>query len=131
MTVLVTGGGLVGSQVARLEIEAGRRPVIFDVAPQLAALEDALGGADGYDVVRGSVLAPLDIVDAVRRFDVSRIIHTAANPMLTAGAQTHPMPAIETNVMGAANVLEVARVMGLERSRALQFRCAVPEPRWG
>ena len=37
MSVLITGAGLVGSQVARLEQEAGRTPVIFDVAPRADA----------------------------------------------------------------------------------------------
>ena len=40
MSVLITGAGLVGSQIARLEQEAGRTPVLFDVAPRLDALAD-------------------------------------------------------------------------------------------
>ena len=33
MTTLIVGAGLVGAQVARILIEAGETPVLFDTAP--------------------------------------------------------------------------------------------------
>jgi nucleoside-diphosphate-sugar epimerase len=44
-----------------------------------------------------------------------KIVHTAANPLLTLGAQKEPYAAINLNIMGTVNVLEAARVTGLKR----------------
>ena len=41
--------------------------------------------------------------------------HTAANPLLTVGAQREPYAAINLNIMGTVNVLEAARITGLKR----------------
>ena len=92
VSVLVTGAGLVGSQLARLEQEAGRTPVLFDIAPNRRALADFIDLEDCV-VVRGDVLNPLDLVAAVRQYGVTRIAHTAAYPNLMAGelvAQPRP-----------------------------------------
>lgn len=108
MAVLIVGAGLVGSQVLRLEIERGERPVVVDSEPRFDAL------AEACDVSRARVLQ-LDIVDyedLLRIFkteEVTKVIHTAANPMLTRGAQENPREAIMTNVAGTANLLEAAR----------------------
>lgn len=111
---MITGGGLIGAQIARLEQQAGRHPVIFDVAPNRSALGEFLD-LDRCTVVRGDVLHPLDLVDAVSGNDVRRIIHTAAFGGLTVGSAAAPLTSTHVNVIGTANVLEVARVLGLER----------------
>jgi nucleoside-diphosphate-sugar epimerase len=61
------------------------------------------------------VLRPLSIVDVLRTHGITRIAHTAANPLLTLGAQKEPYAAINLNIMGTVNVLEAARVTGLRR----------------
>ena len=61
------------------------------------------------------MLRPLSIVDVVRTHGITRIAHTAANPLLTLGAQKEPYAAINLNIMGTVNVLEAARVTGLKR----------------
>ena len=114
MTILITGVGLVGSHVAQNLVSRGEKPVLMDVAPQ----EDALGevvGLDKVTLLKGSVLRPFDLTGAIREHDVTHIIHTVANPMLTLGAQHDPLPAIELNIMGTVNVLEAARVHKLDR----------------
>lgn len=40
MAVLVIGSGLVGSQIARLLVEAGERPTVRDLTPQPEAIRD-------------------------------------------------------------------------------------------
>ena len=125
MSVLITGAGLVGSQIARLEQEAGRTPVIFDVAPRAEALADFVD-LERCVVVRGDVTEPLDLVDAVRTNGVRRIMHLAAFGGLTPGSNAAPLTSTRVNVMGTANVLEVARLLELERvvlasSSALNF----------
>jgi nucleoside-diphosphate-sugar epimerase len=114
MSVLITGGGLVGSQIARLEQEAGRTPVIFDVAPRPDALADVVD-LDRCVVVRGDVCSPLDLIAAVTANGVRRIIHTAAFGGLTSGSNAAPLTSTIVNTMGTAYVLEAARILGLDR----------------
>jgi nucleoside-diphosphate-sugar epimerase len=114
MSVLITGAGLVGSQVARLEQEAGRTPVIFDVAPRADALSDFVD-LDRCVIVRGDVTSPLDLVGAVQANGVRRIVHCAAYGGLTPGSNAAPLSSTMVNVMGTAYVLETARVLGLDR----------------
>ena len=114
MAVLITGSGLVGSQIARLLVEAGERPTVLDLSPQMEALGEIVD-ADRLTVVQGDLLNPLDLVRAIRQFTITHIIHTAANPLLTVGAQRNPYPAIQVNVTGTVNVLEAARTCGIER----------------
>jgi nucleoside-diphosphate-sugar epimerase len=114
MTTLIVGAGLVGAQVARILIEKGERPVLFDYAPQAAAL------AEVFDLSRailetGDILRPLSLAATLRRHDITRIAHTAANPMLTLGAQQDPYAAINLNIMGTVNVFEAARAFGIKR----------------
>jgi nucleoside-diphosphate-sugar epimerase len=114
MTTLVTGAGLIGSQIARLLVEKGERPVLLDVAPQLNALAD-IAEVERLTVAQGDILTPLDLARAVREHGITRILHTAANPLLTVGAQQNPHAAIRVNILGTVNVLEVARAYGLGR----------------
>ena len=114
MTVLITGAGLVGSQVARLEQEAGRTPVIFDVAPRVEALADFVD-LDRCTIVRGDVTNPLDLVGAIEAHGVRRIAHCAALGGLTTGSNAAPLTSTLVNFMGSAYVLEAARVLKLDR----------------
>lgn len=114
MAVLVTGSGLVGSQVARLLVESGDRPVLLDLAPQLDAITDIVDPGR-VTLVQGDLLNALDLVRVLREQHISRIVHTAANPLLTVGAQRQPASAIQVNIMGTVNVLEAARAFGIER----------------
>ena len=114
MTTLVIGAGLVGSQIARELVGRGERPVLMDPAAQPAAIAEVVP-LDRVVLTEGSVLRPLDIARAVLGYGITRLIHTAANPLLTLGAQKDPVSAIELNIMGTVNVLEAARVLGLHR----------------
>jgi nucleoside-diphosphate-sugar epimerase len=114
MTTLVIGAGLVGAQVARILIEQGEAPVLFDTAPQTDAL------AEHFDPKRaalevGDILRPITLAGALQRHKITRIVHTAANPMLTLGAQRDPYAAINLNIMGTVNVIEAARAFGIKR----------------
>lgn len=114
MTILVVGAGLVGSQIARILVEKGERPVLMDRAPQPRALGQIVDLAK-LTLVEGDVLQPLSLAGILREHSVSRVVHMAANPMLTIGAQKDPIGSIELNIMGTANVLEAARVFRLKR----------------
>ena len=114
MAILITGAGLVGSQIARLELERGERPVLMDVVPQPAALAEIVD-VNKVGLVKGDVLNPLDLAKVIKEEEITRVIHTAANPMLTVGAQQSPYTAIRLNIVGTVNVLEAARIFELER----------------
>jgi nucleoside-diphosphate-sugar epimerase len=114
MTTLVIGSGLVGSQVARILAERGEKPVLMDCAAQTKAI-DQIVDLTKVTLVAGDVLRPLSIVDVLRTHAITRIVHTAANPLLTLGAQKEPYSAINLNIMGTVNVLEAARVTDIKR----------------
>ena len=114
MAVLIVGAGLVGSQVARILVERGERPILMDWAVQPQALGQIVD-LDKVALFEGDVLRPFMLEQAIRDYDVEEIIHLAANPSLTLGAERNPREAIELNIMGTTNVLEAARVHGLKR----------------
>ena len=114
MTTLVIGSGLIGSQVARILVERGEKPVLMDNAAQPQAIGQIVDLAK-VTLIAGDVLRPLSIVDALHTHGITKIAHTAANPLLTLGAQKEPYSAINLNIMGTVNVLEAARVTGLKR----------------
>ncbi len=114
MTTLVIGAGLVGSQVARILVDEGERPVLLDAAAQPQAIAQIVD-LDRVVLTEGDILRPLTIVKALRDHRITAVVHTAANPMLTLGAQRNPYAAIELNIMGTVNVLEAARTLGIGR----------------
>jgi UDP-glucose 4-epimerase len=97
-----------------LEQEAGRTPVIFDFAPRTDALADFVD-LDNCVIVRGDVTNPLDLVAAVTANNITRIVHTAAFGGLLVGSIANPLTSTMVNTMGTAHVLEVARILKLER----------------
>lgn len=114
MATLVIGAGLIGSQVARLLVEDGERPVLLDHAPQPSAIAQIVDLAK-VTMIPGNVLEPLSIINAINEHKITAIAHTAAYPLLTLGAQREPYAAINLNIMGTVNVLEAARVSSLRR----------------
>lgn len=114
MTTLVIGAGLVGSQVARILVEQGEKPVLMDYAAQPEAIAEIVD-LNKVTLRDGDVMRPLTLVNVMRAHGVKAIVHTAANPLLTLGAQRDPYAAINLNIMGTVNVLEAARSMGISR----------------
>ena len=114
MTTLVIGAGLIGSQVARILVERGEKPVLMDVAAQPKSIGEIVD-LGKVTLSQGDILRPLSIIDTLRTHAITRIAHTAANPLLTLGAQKEPYAAINLNIMGTVNVLEAARITALKR----------------
>ena len=114
MPVLIIGAGLVGSQIARILVEQGERPVVLDQRPQREPLGQIVD-LSKIDLVEGDILRPLTLSQAICNGKITAIVHTAAHPMLTLGAQRDPYAAIQLNIMGTVNVLDAARVHGVKR----------------
>ena len=91
MTTLIIGAGLVGSQIARILVEQGERPVLMDRAHQSCALGEIVD-LERVVLAPGDVLQPLELIRLLRQHAVDAIVHTAANPMLALGAQRDPYP---------------------------------------
>lgn len=106
MTTLITGGaGFIGSFVARLLIETGERPVLFDIAPIAGPLSEM----EGHFVYERGSLAHLPVLmDCVQRHAVTRIFHLGG--MLSLPSELNPWAAFDANVMGTYHVLETARI---------------------
>jgi nucleoside-diphosphate-sugar epimerase len=109
--ILVTGGlGMIGAQVCRALVEAGRRPVIYDAGADVALLGEA---AARCTLVRGGLDDLPRLLDAVRSCSPAAILHFAAR--VGADAERHPWSAIQTNLAGTAAVFECARLSGVPR----------------
>jgi len=106
VTILVTGAGVIGSLTAGLLINRGERVVIIDICRPKRLPEGVVFTA--CDVSDGAALA-----DVIRQYDVTRVVHTAA--MLSTGIRQDPLAGFRVNVMGSANVLDIARRMDLKR----------------
>ena len=114
MTTLIIGSGLVGSQIARILVEQGERPVLMDNAAQPASIGEIVD-SQRTTLIEGDILRPYTLSKAIVDHKITGIVHTAAHPMLTLGAQRDPYAAIQLNIMGTVNVLEAARVHGVKR----------------
>ena len=112
--ILITGGsGLVGANAARMLLDRGERPVLFDVA-----LNERLLRAVGVDpaeipVVRGDVADLPGIISALRDHKIGRVLHLAA--FLGEEVQRRPYGGVQLNLMGTVNMLEAARLEGVKR----------------
>lgn len=111
MTTMITGGtGLIGARIAHKLVGRGERPVLFDWAPALWRLEDI---KEEVDVVRGSVVNLHEVLNAIQKYKVSKIIHLAY--VMTLEANANPLAATQVNTVGAVNIYEAAKLLDLER----------------
>jgi threonine 3-dehydrogenase len=106
MATMITGGaGFIGSCLAKLLIDEGERPVLFDIAP----IQGPLTELDGRFIFERGSLAHLPVVmDCVERHAVDRIFHLGG--MLSLPSEQNPWGAFDANVVGTWNILEAARI---------------------
>jgi threonine 3-dehydrogenase len=106
MTTLITGGaGFIGSYVARLLIDAGERPVLFDISPVAGPLAELQGR---FVFEQGSVSHLPVLLDCLQRHAVTRIFHLGG--MLSLPSENNHCAAFDANVLGTYHVLEAARI---------------------
>ena len=115
-TIMITGGsGFLGTYVTRSLAERGDRVIIFDTvepAPVLAALTAPF--EQQIIFVRGQILDLAGLLRAVQQHKVERIFHAAAlyDPPYSLDEPAIPF---QVNVTGTINVLEAARLLGVQR----------------
>ena len=108
MTVMVTGGsGHIGAYVLNELIKKGETPLSFDIEAPPKELSDKT------KFFRGDVSSIRDLLEAIKKNKVNRIIHLAC--LLTASSQQDPVKAYHINIGGTLNILESARIMDVEK----------------
>jgi nucleoside-diphosphate-sugar epimerase len=114
MTYLVTGAtGFIGSYVTDQLLRDGHHVIALD--RQLAwAAPPAVPDGAALTLVQGDVTDFALIADLVQRHRVDRVIHLAAELHDRSAAQRGQC--IQSNVVGTYNVLEAARLFGVERT---------------
>jgi FlaA1/EpsC-like NDP-sugar epimerase len=113
-TVLITGAGSIGSEIARQVSQlAPARVVLLD--HDETHLHDAAALLD-VDVVQ--VLADIRdarvVLDTFHRYRPEVVFHAAAHkhvPLL----ESHPCEAVATNIVGTRNVVDASVAVGVER----------------
>ena len=111
MTTMITGGaGFIGSYLARLFIEEGDKPVLFDIAP----VQGPLTEMKGRFVFEHGTLSHLPVImDCVERHGIDRIFHLGG--MLSLPSENSPWDAFDANVVGTLNILESARIKKMKQ----------------
>jgi len=106
MTILITGGtGFLGSNLARMLIDDGERPVLFDVAPVQGMLRDM---GDAFDYVRGSLTHLPELINCLGKYRVEKVFHLGG--LLSLPSEENPWAAFETNIVGTYHILEACRI---------------------
>lgn len=114
MSILVTGGtGLIGSHIVRQLMEQGRDVVAFDRLPPPPKINALADVADRLKLEIGNVTDLANVLHVVKKHKVQGIIHCAS--MVASVANQYPVEALQVNIIGSANMLEAARIMGLGR----------------
>ena len=116
-SVLDTGGlGYVGRHLVRALTEQGHRVVSYN-------RDYAEGSPPGVELVQGELFDLPCMIEALRRFEVERIIHTAAmsHPDLSIDL---PITTFRANVEGTLHVFEAARMAGVRRVVNFSSECA-------
>lgn len=106
---------MLGLHVTRALAEQGERVVAYSTSGAPAYWELLLGDqSERVSFVAGDVLDVPSLRDAVERFEVTGIIHTAGLT-LESQARADPHRVFSVNVGGTANVLEAARLAKMRR----------------
>ena len=111
-TTLITGAGIIGCHTARLLVDRGESVVLLDWRPARAAIASIVNSPK-VAVVKGDVTDFDALLDLANKHGVRRVVHTAA--LLSTAIRQSPREGIHVNIMGTANVLELARRLKLAR----------------
>ena len=111
MVKLITGGtGYIGAELAHILAGRGEEVVLFDVAVTGYRIEDI---RDKVKVVRGDVSSWSEVANVVKDNRIKEIYHMGA--LLSLASESNPWASFNVNVIGTYNVLEAARLFGVEK----------------
>jgi nucleoside-diphosphate-sugar epimerase len=112
MNVLITGAGLIGTHLARRIVDAGDGAVLYDLVPNRDHIGNVVG-PDKAGVVAADIRDLPALIEALRKFDVDTLVHTAG--LIGKRVAENTYTGSTNNIVGTINVLEAARLMGLRR----------------
>ena len=119
MRILITGGaGFIGSHLAEKLLAVGREVVILDDFNDFYDPQIKRANIAGF--VKNVTLCHIDLREndsvrsVFRREKIDAIVHLAARAGVRPSIQ-HPRLYYDTNVIGTLNLLEAARMTGVER----------------
>jgi threonine 3-dehydrogenase len=111
MASLITGGsGLIGTELARLLVDAGEEVVLFSRTMKAGRI-DSIGKKIKW--IQGDLGIAAHVYNAVKENKITDIYHIGA--MLTLVSENDPQGSFQTNVVGTMNVLEAARLFGVKK----------------
>lgn len=115
-TIMITGGsGFLGTYVTRFLAERGDRVIVFDAVGPVPPLAALTAPYERQIVrVRGQILDLASVMRCVQRYQVERIFNAAAlyDPPYSL---EEPAITFQVNINGIINVLEAARLFGVQR----------------
>ncbi len=115
--IMVTGGfGFIGGYVTRALVDSGHRVVVLARSPSPTPEIEYLlrEHTDGFTSAVGSVEDLAQLQETFGRFRPKVVVHAASN-VEVAALYRNPLRALQTNVTGAVNVYEAARLTGVDR----------------
>lgn len=118
MATLVTGGvGFVGASIVRELASRGHQVVSYDVLTPDALMTHFLGDlSDRVEFVHGDILDPAGLDAVCQAHDIDRIVHAAVFTVNRTSLETdRSKDILDINLSGTANLLEVARRIGVAR----------------
>lgn len=111
MNILVTGGtGFIGAQVARILVQRGEKPVIFDISDRKILLK---GLEDKVTIVKGDLANYSHVFNVIKDYNIEVIYHLGS--MLSVPSDADPWSAFRVNAEGSFHVLEGARILGVKK----------------
>jgi threonine 3-dehydrogenase len=109
---LITGGmGLIGINIARDLLESGEEVILFDTRSELPVNAQDLVGR--VDILTGDISNWVHVVGAVKDSAADCIYHSAA--LLSQFSEKYPSSGFRVNLEGTFNVLEAARLLGVQQ----------------
>lgn len=111
MAILVIGGtGFIGARLTERLVSKGEEVICFDLYPNYDKVSHL---QEKIKIIVGNVSYIEDIIEAIRKFRIEKIINLAY--MLGGESEAELHRALRINVLGMNNVFEAARLMSIKR----------------
>lgn len=125
MSILITGGsGFLGANLCNTFLKETNREIIsYDILYRTPKLLKEFEGNERFAFVKGDVQDIWSLMESVRKYNVTDIIHSAALIDDKTSIQ-RPYQFLKANILGSINVLEIARIFNLRRLIIISSRAA-------
>ena len=111
MAKLITGGtGYLGAELAHILANRGEEVILIDIAINRYRIEDI---ENKVKMVYGDLGNFSEVLNVVKDNNITEIYHLGS--MLTHMSELNPWASFQSNVIGSYNVLEAARLFGVEK----------------